>query len=130
MIRISFTLLVLCLFNSSCQPDKPNQINMATKDSILNRYLSIVDTLPYYDTNSVELKILKAYSLNDTNKLKELVGHFGNMNTKLDWEITLDSCVKQQAFKDINAEEKYRLNTLLPFALTQLRQQFLRIKIP
>lgn len=99
MTRSFFTLLLLCLFNSSCQPDKPNQINMATKDAILNRYLSIVDALPYYDTNSVELKILKAYSLNDTNTLKELVGHFENMNTKVDWEVTLDSCVNNRHLK-------------------------------
>ena len=68
----------------------------------------MVDTLPYYDTSTNEFKLLKAYSSNDTNTLKKLVGQVEYMNTKLDWQINLDSCVKQQAFKDIRSEEKYR----------------------
>ena len=68
----------------------------------------MVDTLPYYDTSTNEFKLLKAYSSNDTNTLKKLVGQIEYMNTKLDWQINLDSCVKQQAFKDIRSEEKYR----------------------
>ena len=80
--------------------------------------------MPYYDTSTIEFKLLKAYSSNDTNTLKKLVGHLEIMNTKLDWQISLDSCVKQQAFKDISAEEK-NIGLIIhqPFVLTLLRQQ-------
>lgn len=70
----------------------------------------MVDTLPYYDTSTIEFKLLKAYSLNDTNTLKNLIEHLENINTKLGYQINLDSCVKQQEFKNIHAEEKYRFN--------------------
>ena len=70
----------------------------------------MVDTLPYYDTSSSEFRLLNAYSSNDTNTLKKIVRHLANVNTKVEWEINLDSCVKLQAFKDIPAEEKYRFN--------------------
>ena len=42
--------------------------------------------------------------------LQNLLDTLENINTKLSWQINLDSCVKQQDFKDINAEEKYRFN--------------------
>ena len=70
----------------------------------------MIDTLPYYDTSVIEFKLLRAYSLNDTNTLEKLVRYLENMNTKVDWQINMDSCVKQQALKDIKAEEKYRFN--------------------
>lgn len=63
----------------------------------------MVDTLPYYDTSTIEFKLLKAYSLNDTNTLKNLIEHLENINTKLGYQINLDSCVKQQEFKNIHA---------------------------
>jgi len=110
MTRIIFILLAFTLFNYSCKTDTTSQTNYSAKDSILKKYISMVDTLPYYDTSTIEFKLLKAYSSNDTNTLKKLVGHLENMNTKLDWQINLDSCVKQQAFKDISSEEKYRFN--------------------
>lgn len=110
MTRIIFILLAFALLNNSCKTDSSNQTNIASKDSVLKKYISMVDTLPYYDTSTIEFKLLKAYSLNDTNTLTKLVGHLENINTKLGWQINLDSCVKQQDFKDINAEEKYRFN--------------------
>ena len=70
----------------------------------------MVDTLPYYDTSSIEFKLLKAYSANDTVTLKKNLERFENMNTKADWQTNLDSCIKRQAFKDISSEEKYRFN--------------------
>ncbi len=70
----------------------------------------MVDTLPYYDTTTLEFRLLKAYSLNDTTTLKRLVERLKKMNTKADWQINLDSCVKQEAFKDVNSEEAYRFN--------------------
>jgi len=108
MTRIIFILLAFTFFNYSCKTDTSRQTNYSTKDSILKKYILMVDTLPYYDTSTIEFKLLKAYSSNDTNTLKKLLGYLENMNTKLDWQINLDSCVKQQAFKDIASEEKYR----------------------
>ncbi|MBI4946611.1 MAG: hypothetical protein HY840_09440 [Bacteroidetes bacterium] len=119
MTRIIQLLLAFALINYSCNTNTFHQTNNETKDSILKKYISIVDTLPYYDTSSIEFKLIKAYSSNDTNTLKKLVGHFENMTRKLDWQINLDSCVKQQAFKDIRSEEKYRFNysaALCPYA--------------
>ena len=110
MTRIIFIVLAFTFFNYSCKTDTSSQTNYSAKDSILEKYISIVDTMPYYDTSTIEFKLLKAYSSNDTNTLKKLVGHLEIMNTKLDWQISLDSCVKQQAFEDISAEEKYRFN--------------------
>lgn len=108
MIRIVFILLAFTPFFYSCKFEASYRTNSAVKDSILNRYFSIVDTLSYYDTNTIEFQLLKAYRLHDTNTLKKLVERFEKMNTKLDWQVNLDSCVKQVAFKELIAEEKYR----------------------
>ncbi len=101
-------MLAFTFFIYSCKTDTSHQTDNAIKDSVLKKYISMVDTLPYYDTGTIDFKLLKAYSLNYTNTLKKLVQHFENMNRKPDWEINLDSCVKQQAFNDISSEEKYR----------------------
>lgn len=110
MTRIFFVFVPFIFFISSCNTDKPDNRLNEIRDSALNKYFSIVDTLPYYDTNNVEFKILKAYSRHDTNRLKKILGRFENINTTADWEVYLDSCVKQQPFKDISAVEKYRFN--------------------
>jgi len=68
----------------------------------------MVDTQPYYDTSTMEFRLIKAFSSNDTNTLKQLVGLIDKMHTELDWQNNLDSCLKQQSFKDINTEEEYR----------------------
>lgn len=110
MTRIILILLAFTTFNYSCKTDTSHGTRNATKDSLLKKYISIVDTLPYHDTSTIEYKLLKAYSLNDTNTLEKLVEFFENINTTVDWQINIDSCVKQQAFKDISSEEKYRFN--------------------
>jgi len=88
----------------------------------------MVDTMPYYDTYNIEYKLLKAYSSNDTNTLKKLVGQVENLNTKLDWQINLDSCLKQRAFKDIKAEEKYRFNYSSAFCTYTTSTTIIRYK--
>lgn len=80
------------------------------KDSILKRYLTIIDTLPYYDTTTNEYKILRAYNFNDTGKLKTILEYTKGSSRKPEWEINMDSCVKQTAFKDLKSEEAYRFN--------------------
>ena len=123
MARIVFKILAFTLINCSCQTDTYHKTNFAVKDSFLKKYISIVDTLSYYDTSTLEFKLLRAYSSNDTNTLKKLVRHFENLNTKPGWQINMDSCVKQQPFKNINAEEKYLFNyssAFCPYVTTSI----------
>jgi hypothetical protein len=88
----------------------PSQTNYSTRDSIFKNYMSLIDTLPYYDTSTIEHQLIKAYFSNDINSLKKLVRRVEHLNTTPSWRNDMDSCVKQQAFKDIEAEEKYRFN--------------------
>jgi hypothetical protein len=109
MKKIFPTFLICMCLIWSCQNN--NHIELAQKelkDSLLQKFLSIVNTLPYYDTTGLDFKLLRACSVNDTNAIREIVKYFQFQNTKQKWQIDLDSCSKLQIFKDIQADEKYR----------------------
>ncbi len=108
MTRIIPLLLAFTLLNYSCKTDSSRQKKITVVDSVLRKYISIVDVLPYYDTTTIEFRLLKAYSLNDTSTLKKIVRQFEIANKEYDLEITLDSLLNQEAFNDLISEEKYR----------------------
>jgi len=103
---LALTLFLFLLF--SCNSNNSPRPNYATRDSLLKRHFSMVDTMPYYDTTNVDFKFLKAYSINDTTTLKELQKYLDNINTKAQWELDSDSCIKLKKFVDLEADEAYR----------------------
>jgi hypothetical protein len=107
-------LLIIVLCSDSCRVDKAHDSNISTKDSILKEYISKVDSLPYYDTSSIEFRLLKAYSANDTAGLRKILDRFREDNSEIEWEKKEDSCVHQPEFRDIVADEKYRLDYTPP----------------
>ncbi len=115
MSRINFIILTFTFFNYSCQIKKTYPIRNEVSDSVLKNFISMVDTMPQHNKSNIEFKLLKAYSENDTNKLKKLLENFKNEHTKLEWEINLDTCLKQQVFNEIMALEKYRFNYTAAF---------------
>jgi len=68
----------------------------------------MTDTIPYYDTSTIDYKLLKAYYKNDTLNLKKLQEYAARVNTKLKWEQDLDSCIDEVKFEDIKSDEAYR----------------------
>jgi len=121
----------ICVFTIgmiNCKTSTQKQLLVEKKDSLLQKYLGLIDSLPYYDSNSIDLQMLKAFSLNDTSTLEQLLERTRYLNTKLDWEKHLDSCVKQPSFEDIAAEEKYRFSynqSFCPYVttLTAIKQK-------
>jgi hypothetical protein len=96
------------VFIYSCNRNsKPNTSN-ATKDSVLSGFFKMVDTLPYYDTNNIDFKFLKAYKNNDTLGLTSIINYIQVRNVKPWMNSYLKPCAKNQEFDTLKADEAYR----------------------
>ena len=100
-------LLPIIVFSCKTTP-AVHKTEQDTRDSLLKRYFVKLDSLPFHDTTTIDYKLLKAYYFKEDSILKMLQGNFDRINTKSDWQINLDSCVRQDTFKDIKVEEVYR----------------------
>lgn len=69
--RRIFTFLFIILIGVSCNKPKV-ALKLSSRDSIMNSYFQILDSLPFEDTLSLNFQLLKAYHRNDTAVLREV----------------------------------------------------------
>lgn len=106
MKPLFYIIIFLPLCCCSChQPAAPKQ-HASYKDSLLKDYLSMADTLPYHDKNSVDFKMLRAYCQDDTAGLKRLQENMERANTEMGWPA--DTCIKKENIRNIKCREAYR----------------------
>ena len=103
---LAFIFIYLSVF--ACRSNIKSESKNSIRDSIFKKHLAMIDTMPYYDTNNVDFKLIRAYSLNDTNTLENLQKHFEILNTKADWRLNIDSCISLPKFEMLKADEAYR----------------------
>jgi len=103
---MGFILFALILY--SCNRNPNPAISKVKKDTILNSFFSMVDTLPYYDTNNIDFKFLKAYKENDTLGLKSIIDYVQVRSVKPWMNRFLKPCAKNQEFDTLKADEAYR----------------------
>jgi hypothetical protein len=100
--------LLVAIFTYSCSQKPLSNNPSGKKDSLLNSFFKMVDTLPYYDTNNIDYRLLKAYKENDTLSLSIIINYLGNKNVKPWMNSYLKPCAKNQEFDTLKADEAYR----------------------
>jgi hypothetical protein len=92
----------------SCNRNPNQTIPKITKDTVLSSFFSMVDTMPYYDTNNIDFKFLKAYRDNDTLGLTSIIDYVKVRSVKPWMNSYLKPCAKNQEFDTLKADEAYR----------------------
>jgi len=106
-LHSKLVLFLIAILLYSCHQDLNHNKSISTRDSILNQYLKVIDTLPYYDTANQDYQFLRAYALNDTSTLKNIRDYHTRFKT-IPWiDYYLDSSATSQDFSKLNADEAY-----------------------
>src|SRR5688500_154240 len=95
------------LLTIGCDQSEPSINKTETRDSVLQEYMSMVDSNEYYDTTAYDFKVLRSYINNDTVFLRKM-----SDDLKL-WKLEesfydLDSCVYLKKLTELNVDEVYR----------------------
>lgn len=98
---------LLCLY--SCKTDTPVRDNKMVEDMVLEKFISITDTLPFYDTTNTAFGLISAIAKADTSRMKKEVELFYELSLENEWRQMADSCVKNRLFETAGktAVEKY-----------------------
>jgi hypothetical protein len=102
LFAVLFFLLVI-----GCKQTGTIRKNESLKDSLVRRYLSVIDSIGFYDTTIYDFKLLKAYIHDDTQ-------FFFQMKRDLDrrsdyvYPAGLDSCVLPTKLSDLPVDMAYR----------------------
>ena len=94
----------------SCVQNSQQIRHVSKRDTILNDFLRLVDSLPYYDTNNLDYKILKAYKENDTLSLEETTNYIQRTSVKPWMHRYLESCAISKEFDTLAADEAYQFS--------------------
>jgi hypothetical protein len=129
MFRVSPFIYLFFLF--SCK-QKVIQSGVSLRDTVLSTYLTAMGSIPAYDTNNTDFRMLRAYYRNDTNYLQEYLGkrkqylaYLKKEDYKLD-HVYPDSCIHQQRLDSTNYEEAYRFKYTQSFCPYKINVTVLR----
>ncbi|MEO7049721.1 MAG: hypothetical protein ABI091_30740 [Ferruginibacter sp.] len=106
--EFKYQLLIFlgCTF-FSCSENNPS-IKHTLKDSVLKAHLVEIDSLDFYDTTSIDYKIIKAYYNDDSVQLKKIEQYlYSNKIFMNQWKFG-DTCVHLTKLKDSKADSIYR----------------------
>jgi len=102
------------LVMSGCAGNSPKIPELSFRDSVAYKFLSLTDSVYYYDTSDFTYRIFKAYVNNDTSFLagaKKMI----DLNEKSPDFDGHSSCIHPQRLSDLHAEEAYRFEISRPF---------------
>jgi hypothetical protein len=102
-------LCTIAVLFFSCREQSSDSSN-STRDTLLNEFISIVDTLPYYDTTDFNFKLLKAYQENDTLRLAQLNSYIKRNSTTPWMHAYLEPCAINVEFDTLTADEAYKFS--------------------
>ncbi|MBS1563705.1 MAG: hypothetical protein JST39_04915 [Bacteroidetes bacterium] len=102
---VGSSFMLLSLF--SCQGRKP-VVQPNTKDSVVNKYLRLVDSSGDADTNDLKYKILKGYIHDDSSFFSNLDRNLDIYRRQREEEQQADSCVQAVQLSAQDFEEAYR----------------------
>lgn len=105
---IAYLMITALLF--SCRQGSIQPTITNTRDTLLSKFLNMVDTLPYYDTTNLNFKLLKAYKENDTSNLEKIVSYIKQRSTTPWMHAYLKPCAINVAFDTLTADEAYKFS--------------------
>src|SRR5689334_13701198 len=101
-------ILLFAIAFYSCKDHSVTEHESNIEDSVVVKYLSMIDSLDFFDTTDYEYRILKAYNKNDT-------AFFLKMNNDINIAIENrkkfpgpDTCVHVARLSGLDADEVYR----------------------
>ena len=105
MRRIFFLIPVVLLL--ACTDRPSTTVTYSLKDSVIDKYIKLLDTSGQFDTADINYKILRAYISNDTIFFRKLSRDIDNAR-KFGLQWIEDSCVHSIKLQELNADEAYR----------------------
>ena len=105
-LRLIFLLITIIAY--SCEENEnSNKGSLETRDSMLTAFFNMVDTLPYYDTNNLDYRFLKAYRQNDTKTSISIINYLQNTSVKPWMNSYIKPCARNTQFDTLKVEEAY-----------------------
>lgn len=111
--NLIISAMVLLLF-SSCERSA-KQVATFNRDTDLQNYLLVLDSLPYYDTTDLNYKALKAYQKNDSNFFIEFAEEKKRKQEFLKQWANSDTCVKLKPLDSLGVDQAYRFKFISAF---------------
>jgi len=102
---VGSSFVVLSLL--SCQSRKPAS-NAISKDSVVNKYLHLLDSSENADSNDLKYKILKNYMRDDSSFFNDLDRNLDIYKQEMENEQRADSCLSAGKLSAQDFEEVYR----------------------
>jgi hypothetical protein len=100
-------IVIITLFTFSCESKKSVHTN-SSRDSLLQKYLNTIDSLPWIDSSEYQHRLLEAFLQNDTVYLKRIITEISDeikLSKQRDNDLT---CPHPAAIDTYNFDEVYR----------------------
>lgn len=109
-LKFILVLFSVAAFYYSCGESSTQPAMRLTRDALLGKFLTMVDTMPYYDTTNLNFKILKAFEENDTTEIEEITSYINRTSTTPWMHSYLKSCAINKEFDTLTADEAYKFS--------------------
>ncbi|HEY4150874.1 MAG TPA: hypothetical protein VGM41_18175 [Chitinophagaceae bacterium] len=115
---VGSSIVVLSLL--SCQGRKPPVGSYVSKDSVLSKYLTLIDSIETPDSNDLKYKILKSYLADDSGFFENLNHNLDIYQQEMEMEERADSCLQADRSGLQEYEEVYRFRWTGAFCFHRL----------
>ncbi|MBK0402322.1 hypothetical protein I5M27_04955 [Adhaeribacter sp. BT258] len=104
------TLIILAVFMTFSCKEASKKSKSATKEELLKKYFTLLDSLPEHDTLNSDYSHIRAYYRNDTAFLKERNNQIEFLvENKNKWAYS-ESCLSLSPLNKLKASEAYRFH--------------------
>ncbi len=104
-----FIFLLISFISVSCNKPKITS-KLSSRDSIMDSYFQILDSLPFEDTLSLNFQLLKAYHRNDTAILREVYLNKVNLSHSVQRVPKRHRCDTNGLVNVMDCDEGYRFS--------------------